>query len=253
MSDARARRADHQPGGHAGPDDASAPRSPGSSRPSTSAWSLLDRGRGARDATSRRARRPTRAPRRRDPRRGRHRGRGRRARSRAAPWRWRRCRGATPTSSRGRLGWPASLPAVPAAARRGARGRLACATPPWGGSSLDERRRPRLPTNAGRRHRRRHGRVDRGPPARQAARLRERASPWRRPLAAARAGREPPPAGVAPTAPPSVDAIAVLVACGTPYTYLGPRPLDLVPGAGLRRPPRLGRPRRACAPRSSAG
>jgi hypothetical protein len=29
-----------------------------------------------------------------------------------------------------------------------------------------------------------------------------------------------------------VDAVTALVACGSPYTYLGPRALDLVPGAG---------------------
>jgi diacylglycerol kinase family enzyme len=29
------------------------------------------------------------------------------------------------------------------------------------------------------------------------------------------------------------EAIAVLVACGTPYTYLGRRPLDLAPGAAF--------------------
>jgi diacylglycerol kinase family enzyme len=29
------------------------------------------------------------------------------------------------------------------------------------------------------------------------------------------------------------EAVAVLVACGTPYTYLGRRPLDLVPGAAF--------------------
>ena len=29
-----------------------------------------------------------------------------------------------------------------------------------------------------------------------------------------------------------VDAVTALVACGSPFTYLGPRPLDLVPGAG---------------------
>lgn len=29
------------------------------------------------------------------------------------------------------------------------------------------------------------------------------------------------------------DAVAVLAACGAPYTYLGPRPLDLVPGAAF--------------------
>ena len=29
------------------------------------------------------------------------------------------------------------------------------------------------------------------------------------------------------------EAVAVLVACGSPYTYLGRRPLDLVPGAAF--------------------
>ena len=32
------------------------------------------------------------------------------------------------------------------------------------------------------------------------------------------------------------EAIAVLAACGSPYTYLGPRPLDLVPGAAFEGP-----------------
>ena len=32
---------------------------------------------------------------------------------------------------------------------------------------------------------------------------------------------------------PQVDALAALVACGSPYTYTGPRPLDLVPGASF--------------------
>ncbi|HTI33600.1 MAG TPA: hypothetical protein VL422_07975, partial [Miltoncostaea sp.] len=32
---------------------------------------------------------------------------------------------------------------------------------------------------------------------------------------------------------PGPEAIAVLVACGTPYTYLGRRPLDLAPGAAF--------------------
>ena len=31
----------------------------------------------------------------------------------------------------------------------------------------------------------------------------------------------------------AVDVLASLVACGTPYTYSGPRPLDLVPGASF--------------------
>lgn len=51
-------------------------------------------------------------------------------------------------------------------------------------------------------------------------------------VAAARSGRAPrlivSGEGVDP-----VDAVAVLVACGTPYTYLGRRPLDLVPGAAF--------------------
>jgi diacylglycerol kinase family enzyme len=51
-------------------------------------------------------------------------------------------------------------------------------------------------------------------------------------IAAARAGRAPrlrvSGEGITP-----VDAVAVLVACGTPYTYLGRRPLDLVPGAAF--------------------
>jgi diacylglycerol kinase family enzyme len=51
-------------------------------------------------------------------------------------------------------------------------------------------------------------------------------------VAVARAGRAPrlrlEGEGIDP-----VDAVAVLVACGTPYTYLGRRPLDLVPGAAF--------------------
>lgn len=51
-------------------------------------------------------------------------------------------------------------------------------------------------------------------------------------VAAARAGRAPrlllDGEGIDP-----VEAVAVLTACGTPYTYLGRRPLDLVPGAAF--------------------
>lgn len=51
-------------------------------------------------------------------------------------------------------------------------------------------------------------------------------------VAVARAGRAPrlrvSGEGIDP-----VTAVAVLVACGTPYTYLGRRPLDLVPGAAF--------------------
>lgn len=51
-------------------------------------------------------------------------------------------------------------------------------------------------------------------------------------VAAARAGRAPAlrldGEGVTP-----MEAVSVLVACGTPYTYLGRRPLDLVPGASF--------------------
>ena len=50
-------------------------------------------------------------------------------------------------------------------------------------------------------------------------------------LAAARAGRGPH-LRVSAEGADEVDAITALVACGSPYTYLGPRPLDLVPGAG---------------------
>jgi hypothetical protein len=32
---------------------------------------------------------------------------------------------------------------------------------------------------------------------------------------------------------PAVPTLAALVACGSPYTYLGARPLDLVPGAAF--------------------
>ena len=39
-----------------------------------------------------------------------------------------------------------------------------------------------------------------------------------------------------------VEAAAVLAACGSPYTYLGPRPLDLVPGAAFDGRDRLGGP-----------
>lgn len=51
-------------------------------------------------------------------------------------------------------------------------------------------------------------------------------------VAAARAGRAPrltvQGEGIDP-----VDAVALIVACGTPYTYLGRWPLDLVPGAAF--------------------
>lgn len=47
-----------------------------------------------------------------------------------------------------------------------------------------------------------------------------------------RAGREPQLVVEADGAE-GMEAVAVLVACGTPYTYLGPRPLDLVPGASF--------------------
>jgi diacylglycerol kinase family enzyme len=50
-----------------------------------------------------------------------------------------------------------------------------------------------------------------------------------------RAGREPHLWTSADGAP-SFEAAAVLVACGSPYTYLGPRPLDLVPGATFEGP-----------------
>ncbi len=51
-------------------------------------------------------------------------------------------------------------------------------------------------------------------------------------IAAARTGRAPHLRAVADGAEP-VLARAVLAACGTPYTYLGRRPLDLVPGAAF--------------------
>ena len=45
-----------------------------------------------------------------------------------------------------------------------------------------------------------------------------------------RAGREPH-LWTSADGGPAFEAAAVLAACGSPYTYLGPRPLDLVPGA----------------------
>ena len=51
-------------------------------------------------------------------------------------------------------------------------------------------------------------------------------------LAAGRAGRGPRLHISADGGEP-MDAVTALVACGSPYTYLGPRPLDLVPGAGV--------------------
>ena len=50
-----------------------------------------------------------------------------------------------------------------------------------------------------------------------------------------RVGREPH-LRVSADGAPDLEAVAVLVACGTPYTYLGPRPLDLVPGAAFEGP-----------------
>jgi diacylglycerol kinase family enzyme len=50
-----------------------------------------------------------------------------------------------------------------------------------------------------------------------------------------RVGREPH-LRVSADGGPDLEAVAVLVACGTPYTYLGPRPLDLVPGAAFEGP-----------------
>ncbi|WP_217914322.1 diacylglycerol/lipid kinase family protein [Miltoncostaea marina] len=52
-------------------------------------------------------------------------------------------------------------------------------------------------------------------------------------VAAARARHEPRLRVAADGGPPVDDALAVLVACGTPYTYLGRRPLDLAPGAAF--------------------
>ena len=51
-------------------------------------------------------------------------------------------------------------------------------------------------------------------------------------IAAVRSGRAPHLRAIADDADP-VLARAVLAACGTPYTYLGRRPLDLVPGAAF--------------------
>ena len=50
--------------------------------------------------------------------------------------------------------------------------------------------------------------------------------------AALRVGREPH-LWMSADSSEELEAVAVLVACGTPYTYLGPRPLDLVPGAAF--------------------
>jgi diacylglycerol kinase family enzyme len=50
--------------------------------------------------------------------------------------------------------------------------------------------------------------------------------------AALRAGREPH-LWMSADGGAEIPASAVLVACGTPYTYLGARPLDLVPGAAF--------------------
>jgi diacylglycerol kinase family enzyme len=51
-------------------------------------------------------------------------------------------------------------------------------------------------------------------------------------LAAVRAAREPHLLASS-DGQEWLEAVAVLVACGTPYTYLGSRPLDLVPGAAF--------------------
>lgn len=51
-------------------------------------------------------------------------------------------------------------------------------------------------------------------------------------VATARTGRAPRLVARADDGP-EVPAVAVLAACGTPYTYLGRRPLDLVPGAAF--------------------
>lgn len=51
-------------------------------------------------------------------------------------------------------------------------------------------------------------------------------------LAAGRAARGPR-LHISADGGPSMEAVTALVACGSPYTYLGPRPLDLVPGAGV--------------------
>lgn len=50
-------------------------------------------------------------------------------------------------------------------------------------------------------------------------------------IAAGRAARGPR-LRVSHDGGPAIDAVTALVACGSPYTYLGPRALDLVPGAG---------------------
>ena len=47
------------------------------------------------------------------------------------------------------------------------------------------------------------------------------------------AGRRAPRLSARVDDGPAVDVLASLVACGTPYTYTGPRPLDLVPGASF--------------------
>ena len=51
-------------------------------------------------------------------------------------------------------------------------------------------------------------------------------------LAAGRAGRGPR-LHISADGGEVRDAVTALVACGSPYTYLGPLPLDLVPGAGF--------------------
>jgi diacylglycerol kinase family enzyme len=52
-------------------------------------------------------------------------------------------------------------------------------------------------------------------------------------IAAARASRHPSEISVTVDDEPSRRLATLLVACGAPYAYLGPRPLDLVPGAAF--------------------
>ena len=144
---------------------------------------------------------------------------------RAALSRWCPCRAGTPTSSparpagrRNRAGDPPAGPALAAADAAGGRA----------GAARDRRARPgvhdQLRLGPGRGHRR----VDRGPPAHEAPPARPASPsgrPWpRSPLVA-------PPALGRGRRGGGPEAVDVLVACGTPYTYLGPA----FAGPGARR------------------
>ncbi len=52
-------------------------------------------------------------------------------------------------------------------------------------------------------------------------------------IAATMRSRREPRLHVSADGAAPIDAASVLAACGSPYTYLGPRPLDLVPGAAF--------------------